>query len=177
MLSPAAHRYVRYVESIAVGGLLIFGLLTYFELSQLRKAPVALPNYEFEMTPGADPIVRTRGTWISGTGIPAPVQTTTIECRKFTMRCTESSAAIVFLEGKGLLESKLTEFELDHWNDKQIVAKPVVDRCTVRSLSIDLAEKRALSRFSTNADDGRCEKVPDKSYELVAGYKVKEPRS
>ena len=176
MLSPAAHRYIRYVESIAVGGLLIFGLLTYYELSQLRKAPVALPNYEFEMTPGDDPIVRTRGTWISGTGIPAPVQTTTIECRKSSMRCTESSAAIVFLEGKGLLESKLTEFEIDRWTEKQIVAKPLTERCTVRTLSIDLAEKRALSRVSTNPDDSRCEKAPDKSYELVAGYKVREPR-
>jgi hypothetical protein len=176
MLSPAVHRYIRYVESLAVGGLLIFGLLTYYELSQLRKAPVALPNYEFEMTSGSDPIVRTRGTWISGTGIPAPVQTTTIECKKFTMRCTESSAAIVFIGGKGLLESKLTEFEVDRWTDKQIVAKPLVDRCTVRTLSIDLVEKRALSRFSTNADDSRCEQAPDKAYELVAGYKVREGR-
>jgi hypothetical protein len=176
MLSPAVHRYVRYVESDAVGGLLIFGLLTYYELSQLRKVPVALPNYEFELVPGSDPIVRTRGTWISGTGIPGPVQTTTIECRKFTLRCTESSAAIVFLEGKGLLESKLTEFEIDRWTDKQIVAKPVVERCIVRTLSIDLVEKRALSRLSSNPEDTRCEQMPDRSYELVAGYKVKGGR-
>ena len=176
MLSAAAHRYIRYVECLAVGGLLVFGLLTYNELSQLRKAPVALPNYEFEMTSGADPVVRTRGTWISGGGIPGPVQTTTIECRKRTMRCTESSAAIVFLEGKGLLESKLTEFEVDQWTDRQITAKPVTDRCVVRSLSLDLSQRRALSRVSVNPDDGRCEKVPDKSYELVAGYKVREQR-
>ena len=174
MLSTAVHRYVRYLECATVAGLLLFGLLTYYELNQLRKVPVALPNYEFEMSAAADPIVRTRGTWISGTGIPAPVQTTTIECKKFTLRCAESSAAIVFIEGKGLLESKLTEFEIDRWTDKQIVAKPLVDRCTVRTLSIDLTEKRALSRISTNHEDTRCEDVPDKSYELVAGYKVRE---
>ena len=176
MLSAAAHRYIRYVECLAVGGLLVFGMLTYYELSQLRKAPVALPNYEFEKATGTDPMVRTRGTWISGTGIPGPVQTTTIECKKSTMRCTESSAAIVFLEGKGLLESKLTDFEIDQWTDKQITAKPVTDRCTVRTLSLDLVQQRALSRVSVNPDDSRCEKVPDKSYELVAGYKVREQR-
>ena len=176
MLSPAVHRYIRYGEVLAVAGLLAFGALTYSELSQLRKTPVALPNYEFEMTPGDDPVVRTRGTWISGTGIPGPVQTTTIECRKSSMRCSESSAAIVFLEGKGLLESKLTEFEIDRWTDKQIVAKPVTDRCLVRTLSIDLTEKRALSRFSANPEDGRCDPVPDKSYELVAGYKTRVQR-
>ena len=176
MLSPAVHRYIRYVESLAVGGLLVFGLLTYYELNQLRKVPVALPNYEFEMTSGADPIVRTRGTWISGTGMPAPVQTTTIECKKTAMRCTESSAAIVFLSGKGLLESKLTEFEVDRWTDRQIVAKPLIERCTMRTLSIDIAEKHALSRLSTNPEDSRCEHQPDKSYELVAGYKLREAK-
>ena len=176
MLSAAAHRYIRYFEILVVGALLAFALVTYLELSQLRRAPVALPNYEFEMSGGADPVVRTRGTWISGGGIPGPVQTTTIECKKSTMRCTESSAAIVFLEGKGLLESRLTDFEVDQWTDKQIVAKPVADRCTTRSLSIDLAQKRALSRVAASPDDSRCEKVPDKSYELVAGYKVREQR-
>ena len=174
MLSPAVHRYVRYVESAAVDGLLIFGLLTYYELNQLRKVPVALPNYEFEMTGGADPIVRTRGTWISGGGIPGPIQTTAIDCRKSTMRCSESSAAIVFIGGKGLLESKLTEFEINRWTDRQIVAKPLVERCVMRSLSLDLTEKHALSRFSTNPEDSRCEPAPDKAYELVAGYKVRE---
>jgi hypothetical protein len=176
MLSPAVHRYVRYVEAAAVGALLVFGLLTYYELNQLRKVPVALPNYEFEITSGSDPIVRTRGTWISGSGIPGPVQTTTIECKKFTMRCTESSASIVFLEGKGLLESKLTEFEIDRWTERQIVAKPVIERCLLRTLSIDIPERRALSRFSTNPEDSRCEQKPDRAYELVAGYKVREQR-
>ena len=176
MLSPAVHRYIRYVECAAVGGLLIFGLLTYYELNQLRKVPVALPNYEFEMTSGADPIVRTRGTWISGTGIPGPVQTTTIECKKLTMRCSESSAAIVFFQGKGLLESKLTEFEIERWTDRQIFAKPLAERCLMRTLSIDIVEKHALSRFSTNPEDSRCEPLPDRSYELVAGYKVRETK-
>jgi len=174
MLSPRVHRYVRYAEILAVAAVTLFALRTYYELTQLRKVPVALPNYEFEMTSGADPVVRTRGTWTTGTGIPGAPQTTTIECKKFTLRCAESSAAIVFSEGKGLLESKLTEFEIDRWTDKQIVAKPLVDRCTVRTLSIDLTEKRALSRISTNHEDTRCEDVPDKSYELVAGYKVRE---
>jgi hypothetical protein len=176
MLSTRVHRYIRYLESVTVGGLLLFGLITYYELNQLRKAPVALPNYEFEMSSGPDPVVRTRGTWISGGGIPGSVQTTTIECKKFTTRCAESAAAIVFIDGKGLLESRLTEFEIDRWTDKQIVAKPLVDRCIVRMLSIDLTEKRALSRISTNPEDTRCEKVPDKTYELVAGYKVREQR-
>ena len=176
MLSAAAHRYIRYGEIAVVAALLAFALVTYLELSQLRRAPVALPNYEFDVSGGEDPVVRTRGTWICGGGIPGPVQTTTIECKKSTMRCTESSAAIVFLEGKGLLESKLTDFEVDQWTDKQITAKPVTDRCNVRSLSLDLVQQHALSRISANGDDSRCEKVPDKSYELVAGYKVREQR-
>ena len=174
MVSPRVHRYVRYAEIVAVAALLLFGLRTYYELTQLRKVPVALPNYEFEMSGGADPVVRTRGTWTTGSGIPGAPQTTTIECGKFSLRCAESSAAIVFIDGKGLLESRLTEFEIDRWTDKQIVTKPLVDRCTLRTLAIDLTEKHALSRISTNHEDSRCETVPDRSYELVAGYKARE---
>ena len=58
MLSPAAHRYVRYVESIAVGGLLIFGLLTYYELNQLapcRDAFQAAIDIRTELLPPLHP--------------------------------------------------------------------------------------------------------------------------
>jgi hypothetical protein len=177
VLSRAAQQYVRYAEVAIVLVLGIIAFITWRELDDLRKAPVALPNYEFDVSTGADAgnVVQTRGTWISEKGIPDSLQTITLECRKPTMRCTESSAAVVFVEGRGVLESRLMDFEVDHWNDKEIVAKPYTDRCMTRTLALDLRQKRARSHVNPITDDsGRCRPQRERSLELVAGYKLKE---
>ena len=177
MLSRAAQQYIRYAEVAIVLVLGIIAFITWRELNDLRKAPVALPNYEFEISAGRDAgnVVQTRGTWISEKGIPDSLQTTTLECRKATMRCAESSAEVVFVEGKGVLESRLTEFEVDQWTDKEIVAKPSTNRCMTRTLSLDLVQKRAKSHVNPVTDDsGRCKPQRERSLELVAGYKLKE---
>ena len=178
MLSSAAQHYIRYAEIAIVLVLGIIAFITWRELSELRKAPVALPNYEFEISGGSDAgnVVQTRGTWISEKGIPDSLQTITIECRRQAMRCAESAAEVVFVEGKGVLESRLTDFEVDHWNDKEIVAKPYSDRCMKRTLSLDLVQKRAKSHVNPVTDDSaRCRRAQrERSLELVAGYKLKE---
>jgi len=174
VLSRAAQQYVRIAEIAIVVVLGIIAFITWRELSELRKAPVALPNYEFESIERGD-VVQTRGTWMSDKGIPDSLQTTTLECRRTAMRCAESSAAVVFVDGKGVLESRLTEFEVDRWTDKEIVAKPYSDRCLTRTLSLDLVQKRARSHVNPVTDDsGRCRPQRERSLELVAGYKLKE---
>src|SRR5437868_9704623 len=42
------HRFVRIAEIVVVAVLSIFALMTWLELNALRKAPVVLPNYQFE---------------------------------------------------------------------------------------------------------------------------------
>ena len=174
MLSHAQQKFIRYAEVGIVAVLGIVAFITWRELSDLRKTPVALPNYEFETTEGGS-VVQTRGTWMSDKGIPDSLQTTTLECRKQTMRCAESAAAVVFVEGRGVLESRLTEFDVDRWGDREIVAKPYTDRCMTRTLSLDLVQKRARSHVNPVTDDsGRCRPQRERSLELVAGYKLKE---
>ena len=173
-LSPKLLKFIRYGEIATVGVLMAFAWLTYRELTALRKFPVALPTYEFEVTGAADPsgVVLTRGTWIAESGIPEPLQTTSIECRYATMRCAESTAAVVFVDNKGLLEATSTQFEIDHWTDKEVAAKPRVDRCTTRTLVLELAEKRARSHVSPNVGEHNCKEERDRILDLVTGYKV-----
>jgi hypothetical protein len=174
MVSAKATRWIRYGEAVAVLGLGAVAFITYAELRDLRKAPVALPNYEFEMSRDGD-LVQTRGTWISEKGLPESLQTTTIECRKATMRCAESAAAVVFIEGKGVLESRITDFEIERWDKREIAAKPAADRCMTRTLSLDLVEKHAHSHVTPTRDrDARCKDAPERTLELVAGYKLRE---
>ena len=174
-MKPLLTSYVRLGEIVVVTVLLGFAWYTWSELQGLRKLPVSLPNYEFESS-GADQgvTVTTRGTWISAGGIPEPVQTTTIECKKATMRCVQSAASIMFIDGKGLMEATQTEFEVERWNDKEITTKQAGDSCIGRTLTLDLFEKRARSRVSARRESSRCPEVRDRTLELVAGYKLRD---
>jgi hypothetical protein len=170
-LAPNLQKSIRYGEAAVIVLLLAFALLTYRELSALRKYPVALPTYDFELTgdPRA-PIVKTHGTWTSAGGIPGTLGTSSIECDKATMRCAESTAQVIFISGRGLLESKMAQFEIGSWSDREIVAKPEVLRCTTRTLVLDLVKKRARSGSTPNPDVNNCEPSAPRTYELVAGY-------
>lgn len=166
------HKVVRYAEVLVVGTLALFAFMTYRELALLRQVPVFLPSFAFEVSGGADPVVQTRGTWIALEGAPEPLLTTTIECRKARMECVESAAAVVFVSGKGLLESSQAMFEVEKWTDHEIVSRPLTGPCSTRTLYLDLAQKRASSHVGASERSGRCNELPARTLHLVAGYKL-----
>ena len=171
-------RYIRFAEIAVVGVLAVFAFLTWQELSALRKAPVVLPSYVFE--PGNDPgggaAIVSRGTWIAASGPYEPMQTVTIECRKARMECVESSAAVVFIGDRGLLESKQTTFEVERWTDAEVVTKPAADRCASRVLVLDLKNRKTMNQVSASQEKGLCKELPARTLELVAGYKAREQK-
>lgn len=169
------HRWVRIGEIVVVTVLGGFALMTYRELSALRKFPVSLPNYQFEITGDseADRVVSTRGTWITERGTPEQLVTTSIECRKQKMECLESTARVQFVSGQGLLESQHTTFEVGSWNDSGIVTKPTQGECATQQLILEFKAKRALAKIGASEDKGKCREHPARTLELVAGYKVK----
>lgn len=169
------HRVVRIAEVGVVAVLGVFAAMTYRELSALRKYPVNLPSYQFEISGDSEParMVSTRGTWISERGTPEQLLTTTIECRKARMECIESAARVVFVSGQGLLEANQTGFEVARWNDAEIVTKPAQGQCATRQLILDLKEKRARSKVGASEEKGVCRELPARTLELVNGYKAR----
>ena len=169
------HRVVRIGEAAIILALSGFALVTYRELTGLRKLPVSLPSYQFEVAGDSDAsrVVTTRGTWITEKGVPERLLTTTIECRKARMECTESEARVVFVSGQGLLESEQTAYQVDRWTDAEIVTKPAPGKCETRQLVLDLREKRATSKVSASEEKGACRERPARSLELVTGYRVR----
>ena len=168
-------RYIRLAEIAIVGVLSVFAFLTWQELSALRKAPVVLPSYAFETAndPSQGQTIVSRGTWVASGGRTEPMQTVTIECRKARMECVESSAAVVFIRDRGLLESKQTTFEVEKWSDTEVLTKPAVDRCASRVLVLDLQEKKTVNRISASEEKGICKELPARTLELVAGYRAR----
>jgi len=168
------NRLVRLSEIVIIAVLSAFALITYRELGSLRRLPVALPNYQFEISGDPSQAVVTRGTWIAEHGPPEPLQTTTIECRKERMECVESAAMVVFVSGKGLLEAQQTRLEIERWGDAQVVSKPAAGPCGTRQLVFDLKDRRALARISSSEAHGLCKDLPARTLELVTGYRLRE---
>lgn len=170
------HRIVRIAEITVVVILAGFAALTYRELSSLRKAPVSLPSYQFEVGEGEGEggrTLSTRGTWISERGTPDELRTTTIECRKARMECTESDAKVVFVSGQGLLESSQMAYEVAVWSDESVVTKPVQGKCSTRQLLLDVKNRKAMSKVGASEERGICREQPARTLELVTGYKLR----
>jgi len=169
------HRAIRIGEAAIIVVLAGFGLVTYRELTGLRKLPVSLPSYQFEVggENDASRIVTTRGTWITDRGTPEQILTTTIECRKARMECIESDARVVFVSGQGLLESNQTTFDVDLWSEAAIVTKPTPGKCATRQLLLDLRQKRATSKVGASEEKGICREQPARTLELVTGYRAR----
>ena len=174
-MNNALRRYIRGAEILAVSALSVAAFFTYRELESVRRVPVYLPNYEFEAQddPDQGPVVRTRGTWIADKGPPEPLQTTTIECRKNRKECVESSASVVFVSGKGMLESTQIVYPIERWTDREIVTQATPGPCTKRVMMLDLAEKRSTIKSSAGETNARCTQTPERTLELVAGYRVR----
>lgn len=168
------HRVVRIAEIAVVVVLAGFAALTYRELSSLRKAPVSLPSYQFELADAeGGKTLSTRGTWITERGAPEELRTTTIECRKARMECTESDAKVVFVSGQGLLESSQTTYEVAVWSDDSVVTKPVQGKCATRQLMLDVRNRKAMSKVGASEEKGICREQPARTLELVTGYKLR----
>jgi hypothetical protein len=168
-LGPKVRKYVRYAEATVIIALLAWASITFRELSALRKRPVALPMYQFEASQAGD-VVKTSGTWTTAGGIPGRLGTTSIECVKSATRCIESTAEVIFMDGKGVLESNMAQFDIATWTDKEIVAKSQEQRCRTRTLVLDLVNKRAHSHSSPTPGASFCEAQREGADELVAGY-------
>ena len=166
---------VRIIEVVAVVGLGLLAWKTHRDLEEARKAPVFLPNYEFvaQSDTGKGPLVVARGTWVPESGPPEALQTTTIECSRIRSDCVESSAIIEAIEGRGMLEATQTTFVLDRWTDREIVTQPVKGPCGTRVLVLNLVEKRATAKASKREAGPRCAAAPERTLELVSGYRVR----
>ena len=145
------HRLVRIGEAgiiVILGG---FAFITWRELSGLRKLPVSLPSYQFEVTGDSDAnrLATTRGTWITDRGVPERLLTTTIECRKARMECVESEARVVFVSGQGLLESEQTGYQIERWTDSTSFSAAAASAVAASAALSASLQRACNSRAST----------------------------
>jgi hypothetical protein len=174
-ISPRADKALRFAYAAVVAVLAAFALMTYQELQRQRSAPVVLPGYAFSILnhPEKASVVQAVGTWYAEDGNIATesLQTTTIDCSKARLQCVESTAAVSVSE-RGFLDSASTVFEVERWTDDEIVTKPQNGRCTTRILSLDLANRLAISVIAAIPDAEKCKEQP-RRIKLESGAKAR----
>lgn len=173
---PKIGQAIRALEIGAVIGLTFVLIATYRDLAALRSAPVVLPTYGFEISPGTETegFVRVRGTWVADRGPSGPLQTTTIECNKARKQCVESVAVVTVINDRQLLESTQTTYEVERWTEAEVVTTATEGRCSSRTLLLDLAKQRATSHVSAAESRSGCRSAPERWLTLVAGVQVRD---
>ncbi len=174
---PTASRtdkIIRFAYVAVVLALAVFALLTYKELQRQRSAPVTLPHYAFYVVDNPEGfVVKAFGTWYVADG-PAPaenLQTTAIECRKTPLQCVESTAMVSVSE-RGFLDAVSTVFQVERWNEEEIVTRAEKGRCTTRMIRMDLTNRQASSVIAAIPGAEPCKEQP-RTLKLESGAKAR----
>lgn len=163
-LKPQAQRVIRVVYLLTIIVLAVFATIIWRQLQALRNVPVALPNYWFYVVdnPVKGAVVQAHGSWVvagATTGAGGMLETSTFECRREKMLCTESTATVSVNEG-AYLEAVSTLYEVDQWNDEGFVTRPVAQGCAAQVIKVSLVDRNAIKDVSLLPGQPVCKDVP-----------------
>ena len=170
-LSQRQHRHIRATYFIVIVFLIVYALVTYQQLQALRKRPVLLPNYWFQVTATAasGAAIHAQGSWRStlATDPPQLLQTTTLECYKNKMFCVESTATVSTSEGS-FLDVTPTVYDVDHWTDAGLTTKPTTKGCAINTLTVVVADRSVIFNAALAPGKTECKDAP-RSLKLDSG--------
>lgn len=113
-------------------------------------------------------VVSADGTWtVAGEPMVWPEQTSNISCDRALAVCREATALI---SGKGadrILTVELYTYEIERWNDEEIVTKPLQFGCTGTVRRWNRAGKSVTGVRSTTSNEGSCREVERVEVNLV----------
>ena len=108
------------------------------------------------------------GTWtVAGEPMVWPEQTSNITCDRAQAVCREATALI---SGKGssrILTVELYTYEIERWNDEEIVTKPLQFGCTGTVRRWNRTRKSVTGVRSTTSNEGSCREVEREEVDLV----------
>jgi hypothetical protein len=126
------------------------------DLTVSTTKPTPLPPSQFNGTDWEKGYVSASGSWVnSGDAEPPMPEVSDITCAKDLGYCTES-LAILF---EGLLKADTNIFEIERWDQFEIVSKPLQSHCTRTVTRINRSQRLVTSIRSKISDDPSCAAV------------------
>ena len=178
-LQPEAERFIRVGYLLLMIALAAYAAFIYQQLQALRARPVVLPNYAFYVVDQAEKasVILAIGTWIAASAMPTqqPLQTTTLECKRATMICVESTA-LVSVQEAAYLEAIPLIYAIDQWTDTELVTKVTPTTCTERVMRINFEQRKAVLSAAAQPAAKHCgEAIGNFTLENGAASLVRKP--
>jgi putative peptidoglycan binding protein len=126
----------------------------------LNSSPIGLPPRNIITERWDRGFVSADGTWTAASGdMGSPQQTSNITCERAQATCWEARAAISGRGSGRLLSVDLFTYEIELWNEQEIITKPLQFGCaaTVHQWKRDARSVTAIRR--TTSDEGSCRTV------------------
>jgi len=145
------------------------------DLETLDQKPTSLPRRFVYTDQWAAGYVSASGTWvIAGEEQSFPQQTSKFDCDRRNGTCTEVTAILTSDGGGGRLSIDTDTYEIERWDEQEIVTKPLQFGCTRYVKRISRLQKTASGIRSTTKADAGCKgmDLDEKYLKLADGFEV-----
>lgn len=134
-----------------------------------------LGSYYFGDSLVSSGFLSVQGSWLSDTELGTPVQTSHIICMKDYMLCTEAIAQISDISGPFLSVSNEL-YDIDVWNNTEILTKPKDFACVRYITRFDLIQKQVTQTRTTLSMEGMCQGTDKEPihFHLGNGLKIQQ---
>lgn len=145
------------------------------DMKTFEYHPVYLPSFYIYTASWDRGYVSASGTWIlSNEKIGWPEQSSNISCDRGMNRCTEATAIVSGEGSDRYLALDVDTYEIERWDDHEIVTKPRQLACVRYVRRINRLQKSVTGIRSTISNEDMCKGVESKEFHmtLTDGSKV-----
>ena len=145
------------------------------DTATLDKHPPSLPPRRVFTDLWDTGYVSASGTWtIAGEEMGMPHQTSKINCDRSAGVCTEATAILTFHDGEPSLSVDIDTYEIERWDQHEVVTKPLQFGCTRYVRRITRLQKAVSGIRSTTAAGEDCKGIDqsEKYLVLADGFEV-----
>ena len=134
----------------------------------LNSSPISLQPKRVFVDQWTRGFVSADGTWtVTGEDMTSPEQTSNITCDRAQAVCREATARISRTGTTRLLAVDVYTFEIERWNDEEIVTKPLQFGCSGTMHRWVRSSKSLTGVRSTTSNEGSCRAFERREAHLV----------
>jgi putative peptidoglycan binding protein len=134
----------------------------------LNSSPLSLQPKRVFVEQWTRGFVSADGTWtVTGEDLPSPEQTSNISCDRAQAVCREATARVSRNGSSRLLSVDVYTYEIERWNDEEIVTKPLQFGCSGTLHRWSRSEKSVTGVRSMTSNEGSCRAFERQEVQLV----------
>lgn len=134
----------------------------------LNSSPIGLQPKRVFVDQWTRGFVSADGTWTAaGEELPSPEQTSNITCDRAQAVCREATARVSRNGTARLLSVDVFTYEIERWNDEEIVTKPRQFGCSGTTERWSRSDKSVTGVRSTTSNEGSCRAFERHEVQLV----------